>query len=319
VSGSGRTRAAVAVGAALALGAAILIHGMRAPAPESRPATAAVSPAAEWAIHAANAYQLIADVTYLVASDRELKLDVYKRRDDATPQPTVIFMHGGYWVWGTKEESQLALLPWLEMGWNVVNVDYRLGHVARAPAAVEDCLCALRFVAAHAREYGVDLERIVATGESAGGHLALLLGMIPESEGLDRQCASETPLPRVAAVINWYGITDVGDVVYGAHRKEPATQWMGSAPDREQIARRISPLTWVRPGIPPVFSVHGESDQTVPYSHSARLHEALAKVGVPNRLLPIPAGRHGRFTREERTMIFAAIQEFLAENGVIEP
>jgi acetyl esterase/lipase len=314
-----RTTAAFALAAALlALVAAVIwLRSVRAPAPRSRPAAAELSPSAAWAIHAVNEYLVIPDVTYLIASNQELKLDVYKRRETDGPQPTVIFMHGGYWIWGEKGESVLALLPWLEMGWNAVNVEYRLGHTARAPAAVEDCLCALRFVAAHAAEYGVDLDRIVATGESAGGHLALLLGVIPESEGLDRQCASQVARPRVAAVINWYGITDVGDVVYGEHRVEPAVQWMEGVPNREEIARRISPLTWVRPGIPPILSVHGESDRTVPYSHSARLHEALAKAGVPNRLVTIPAGHHGQFTREERTQIFAEIREFLAENGVI--
>ncbi len=135
----------------------------------------------DWAVHAANQYRVISDVTYLTASNVELKLDVYQRADVATPQPTVIHMHGGFWVAGTKEGSIMALMPWFEMGWNVVNVEYRLGRQALAPAAVEDCMCALRFVNNQAKTYNIDPTRLVVTGESAGGHLALSLGMIPES------------------------------------------------------------------------------------------------------------------------------------------
>ncbi len=69
-------------------------------------------------------------------------------------------------------------LPWLEMGWNVVNVEYRLGGVAAAPGVVEDCLCALRWVVGHAAEYRIDPARIVVMGDSSGGHLALMTGMV---------------------------------------------------------------------------------------------------------------------------------------------
>src|SRR5437867_13166308 len=113
-------------------------------------------------------------------------------------------MHGGFWAAGTKEGSLTALMPWLEMGWNVVNVEYRLARVAVAPAAVEDCLCALRYVAAQAKTYDIDVARIVVTGESAGGHLALTTGMLPEGVGLDRECGGTTPISKVAAIINWF-------------------------------------------------------------------------------------------------------------------
>jgi acetyl esterase/lipase len=168
-----------------------------------RSAFSQLSPSAAWATHAANEYQIFPNVTYLTASNVELKLDVYQRRGMTTPQPTVIYMHGGFWVAGAKEGATMALMPWLEMGWNVVNVEYRLGRVALAPAALEDCFCALRFLSNQAKTYNIDLNRIVVTGESAGGHLALSLGIIPESAGLDREGLS-APLPKVAAVINWF-------------------------------------------------------------------------------------------------------------------
>jgi len=278
-------------------------------------AFAQLSPSATWATHAVNEYQVFPNITYLTASNYEAKLDIYKRRDATSPQPTLIFIHGGGWVGGSKEGSALSLFPWLEMGWTVVNVEYRLGRVALAPAAVEDCLCALRYVAAQAKTYNIDTNRLVLSGESAGGHLALTTGMIPESAGLDRQCPG-APLPKVAAIVDWYGIVDVADLLDGPNRKAYAVQWLGSMPDREEIARRVSPLTYVRAGLPPVLAIQGDADPTVPYQHSVRLTEALTKVDVPNQLVTIPGGKHGGFTPEERTRIYVAIRDFLAKNGL---
>jgi dipeptidyl aminopeptidase/acylaminoacyl peptidase len=82
------------------------------------------------------------------------------------------------------------------------------------------------------------------------------------------------------------------------------------------VAKRVSPLTYVRAGLPPVMTVHGDKDPTVPYEHGVKLHEALARAGVRNRLLTIPGGGHGQFKPEERTLIFATIREFLAANGL---
>ena len=106
---------------------------------------AQLSPTSDWATHAQIEYQVIANVTYMTATGYESKLDVYKRRDTTAPQPTLVFYHGGGWVLGTKEASFMSVMPWLEMGWNVVNVEYRMARVAPAPAAVEDATCALRF------------------------------------------------------------------------------------------------------------------------------------------------------------------------------
>lgn len=277
------------------------------------PAAAQLSPTASWAATGINRYQVLPNITYLTASNYESKLDVYKRRDTTEAQPTLIYIHGGGWIGGTKESSNMWLLPWIEKGWTVVNVEYRLGRVALAPAAVEDCLCALRWVASHAAEYGVDAAKIVVTGGSAGGHLALTTGMIPESAGLDRICPG-APLPKVAGIVNWYGITDVADLLEGVNQKSYAVAWLGSHPDRAAAAKRLSPLTYVRAGLPPVLTLHGDADPTVPYAHAQRLAEAMKKAGVAHRLVTIPGGKHGNFTAEENVRIYAAIGEFLAEN-----
>ena len=157
------------------------------------PGFAQLTPSAKWATEFAAQYTVNANLTYRTASNQQLKMDVYYRRNVTSPQPTVVYMHGGFWVAGAKETAITALMPWLEMGWNVVNVEYRLGVAADpttlAPAAVDDCFCALRFVAALPANYNIDRNRIVVTGESAGGHLALSMGILPETVGLGRECA----------------------------------------------------------------------------------------------------------------------------------
>ena len=268
-----------------------------------------------WASHLSNEYRVVPDVTYGLANNWETKLDLYLPRGADGPTPALLYIHGGGWVGGTKEGNVLRLLPWLEMGWAVANIEYRLGEVSLAPAAVEDCLCALRWVMRNAEDYNIDPSRIVVTGNSAGGHLALTTGMIPASAGLDRQCPGRETL-SVAAIINWYGITDVGDLLDGPNMKTYAVEWMGSMPNRHEIAERVSPLTYVRAGLPPILSIHGDADPTVPYQHGVRLHDELAKVGVANQLHTVPGGRHGGFNREQTVAIFETIRQFLGTHGL---
>ena len=83
-----------------------------------------------------------------------------------------------------------------------------------------------------------------------------------------------------------------------------------------ELAHRLSPLTYVRPGLPPILTIHGDADTTVPYEQAVRLHAALDKAGVTNRFLTIPGGKHGNFTPDERTRIFTAIREFLDKAGL---
>ncbi len=261
-------------------------------------------------------YRIATDLTYVTASNFEAKLDVYARSDVTTPQPTLMWIHGGGWTGGAKETALFSLLPYMEMGWNVVNVEYRLAKVSLAPAAVEDCLCALRWVIRNAKPYNVDVARIVLSGGSAGGHLALTTGMIPAAAGLDRECPGNEEL-KVAAIVDWFGITDVADLLEGPNMKTYAVQWLGSRPDRAEVARRVSPLTYVRSGLPPIISIQGDMDPTVPYSHSVRLQEALKKVGVDGELVTIPNGKHGGFTRAENERAYAAVKAFLAKHGLV--
>jgi acetyl esterase/lipase len=277
-----------------------------------------LSEAASWAATLSTQYRVSTDITYLTANNWEAKLDVYQPQPVTGPSPTLVYIHGGGWVGGSKEGSTLNLMPYLELGWAVVNVEYRLGRISLAPAAVEDCRCALRWVISKAKDYNFDIGKIVVTGHSAGGHLSLTTGMLPASAGLDRECPGNEEL-KVAAIINWYGITDVADLLDGPNMKTYAVGWMGSLLNRDEIARRVSPLSYVRSELPPILTIHGDADPTVPYSHAVRLHEALTKAGVPNQLLTIPGGKHGGFSRAETLKAYATIQDFLAKHNLLKP
>ena len=308
--------------AAIGLAAAI---GLGAPVA----ASAQTDDAAAAFVSVATGYSLTPNITYHRAGGQDLTLDVYRPRAASEPTPTLIYIHGGGWTNGSRQASALTVLPYLEMGWSVVNISYRLADAAHAPAAVEDCRCALRWVYRNAEQFNFDLDRIVVTGNSAGGHLSLTTGMLPASAGLDRQCPGDrrrtwpTGNPsiaelKVAAIINWYGITDVHDL---AHRPAGTSgnfteAWLGSRSDRDAVARRVSPTNYVNGDTPPILTIHGDADSIVPYDHATRLHELLDEWGVPNQLVTVEGGGHGGFSPEDNQHIYATIRAFLGEHGL---
>ena len=180
----------------------------------SQDRTTSLSTTASWASTLSEQYWIQPDITYGVANNYPLKLDMWQRKDAKTAVPTLIYYHGGGWIFGDRTGATLMFLPYLEMGWNVINVEYRMASVSLAPAAVEDCRCALRWALRNAKQYNIDVDRIVLTGHSAGGHLSLITGMLPDGTGLDNNCDGTEKL-KVAAIINWFGISDVVDVIRG--------------------------------------------------------------------------------------------------------
>jgi acetyl esterase/lipase len=265
-------------------------------------------------------YWTMPDIVYNTANNTQLKLDVWYPNASTTPTKTLVYYHGGGWIFGAKAYSILSYLPFLERGWRVVDVEYRMASNSLAPAAVEDTRCALRWVFRNAKQYNFDTSKIVLMGHSAGGHLSLISGMLPEKTPLDNNCYADEkygdPKIKVAAIVNWFGITDVNDVIQGPNLKNYAMMWMGSPKNADEIAKSVSPLTYVRPGLPPVITIHGDKDDVVPYSHATRLKEALDKVGVKNQLYTVKGGGHGQFTREQYIPAWEEVFKFLKANGI---
>jgi acetyl esterase/lipase len=282
-------------------------------------------------------YKMIPNLTYVVANNYECKLDLWLPEKNLGERvPTLIYIHGGGWVSGEREQFALIFLPFIEMGFAIANVQYRMAHISPAPSAVQDCRASLRWVIYNADKYGFDADRIVVFGHSAGGHLALMTGMLPASAGFDWEIPGSNDQERqemiwrfyaareagkeeleVAAIIEWSGVTDVSDLMSGPNRKGYALAWLGTVPHVEELARQMSPLTYVRPGLPPILLIHGDADPIVPYSHAVRLHEALDQAGVRNGLVTIPGGGHVRFKREEMARVYAYIRVLLARNNLM--
>jgi len=278
-------------------------------------ADAQVWKSSRWEQGLKDRYQAHIDVVYGRPDTGDVRLDVYVPKDAREPRPALIWIHGGGWGRLSKDSVSGQVIPFLEAGWVVVNVDYRLTARAPAPAAVIDCRCALHWVVEHAVRFKVDTGAIVVSGTSAGGHLALMTGMLPGDSPYGRSCAAGREA-RVAAIVNFYGVTDVTDLLDSANKRGYAVKWLGETPDREEIARSVSPLTYVRGDLPPIFTAHGDADPTVPYQHAVRLHKALDGVGAPNELYTVPGGKHGKFGREANAGVLRAVASFLRKHNI---
>ena len=178
-------------------------------------------------------YEVRSNVTYHRAGSWEGKLDLYLPRNAEASTPVLVYFHGGGWVLGHRQDAVPHIIPYLNMGFAVANVSYRLGPEAPAPAAAVDSVCAVRWVGHHAEEYNLDVDRIVTSGLSSGGHLALFAALVPDDHELIQQCATVEEVVansmkrlRVAAVVNWLGVTDVLDVVEGPNELVWAKQWL---------------------------------------------------------------------------------------------
>ena len=271
-------------------------------------------------------YRTLTNRTYLVADGVELKLDAIVPRTPESPVPTLVSIHGGGWTDGSKELSYLRVLPYLEAGYAVVTANYRLASRARAPAAVEDVRCVLRWVHANAAQWSFDLDRIVLTGWSAGGHLVMMAGLVSSADGFDTRCpaaargvyAADREMP-VRAIVNWYGPADIPDVLTGPNAISVTATWIGSEPGADDLARRVSPMSYLSEQSPPIITIHGDADRVVPYQQSVRLHGVLDELGVANRLVTVEGGGHGAFAVDVYRDVRTAILEFLKVHVTPQP
>jgi acetyl esterase/lipase len=241
----------------------------------------------------------------------ETVLDVYQPKQvSPAKRPGVLVIHGGGWSGGSKDAVvERFLLPWVAKGFVAVNVEYRLSKAATAPAAVMDVLQAAEWFKVNAKKYNVDPKRIVATGDSAGGHLSLMAGMTPKSAKLG-------PTGNIAAVVDFYGITDVADQLQGINQRTYAVTWVPEQQGRFELASKVSPITYVRKDVPPTLCIHGNADEVVPYEHSVQLVKALRQAGADAELIPVPNGGHG-FDRARMASLYEQIWAFLDRRGIL--
>lgn len=253
---------------------------------------------------------LIQDIRYDKYPDTTLDI-LRSRLASAGKHPGVIIIHGGGWGRGDKEERlEYAGMKWAEKGFVAAVVNYRLTPAAKAPAAVTDVLMAAQWFRDNAAAYGVDPHKIIVTGESAGAHLALMVAFTPPSSDLG-------PAGDIAAVISFSGITDVSELIAGPNARDFAKNWIPKQKMRLELARKVSPITYVRKGLPAVLTIHGDSDPVVPYSQSVKLSEALRKYGNQSELITVNSNIHG-YSKKSLDDVFDAIFEFLRSRGLME-
>jgi acetyl esterase/lipase len=252
------------------------------------------------------------DVVYTQCPGWQQKMDLYLAPKEKGPVPIVINIHGGGWNHGTKE-SQTGFNSFFKAGFAVANIEYRLTPQATAPAAVEDARCALIYIIKNAAALNVDVNKIVIMGGSAGGHLALMAGLMANDHRFDGNCAGVENI-HVAAIIDKYGITDVNDWAYGTRiTSKSATRWLGDRSKDEAFIKSVSPMSYVNKNNPPVFIVHGDADPTVPYQQSVDLHKKLSAAGVKTVFMTVPDGKHGQFPADKNSAVNKAIINFLRE------
>jgi len=246
------------------------------------------------------------DIVYRREGDREAKLDVYVPIAEAPAggRPAILAIHGGGWRGGGKTDFGRMAARLARHDYVVVSVDYLLSRPGSPswPANFEDVREAVRWVRLHADDYGIDPDRIVAMGASAGGHLSALLGTYPDgpvaAEGLPQAGTPATDKAvsaRVQAVIDLYGPTDLRELIGSREQTGgPLHLFLGGGPDlfpgRFEAA---SPVRHVSSDDPPMLLIHGADDPLVPVAQSEALASALKAAGVTHRLIVVEGARHG--------------------------
>ena len=213
-------------------------------------------------------------------------------------RPTVVHFHGGGWRNGQASRPTAEMLA--RGGFVGVSVNYRLSGEALFPAAVHDCKAALRWVRAHAAEYGVDPDRVGAFGGSAGGHLAALVGVSAGDAYLEGEEGHSAFSSAVQAVVSHYGPSDFLRMNDAPGRLDhdapdsPESAFIGAPIQQcpEQVGR-ANPISYVGAATPPVLLVHGREDMAVPFNQSERLYGALRRAGATAALVPVENAGHG--------------------------
>lgn len=276
-------------------------------------------------------------LTYAMpAGYREIGMDVYVPTRRTGPAPCVVWIHGGAWLFGDRRylpelwPTGELLSALIDRGYAVATIDYRHAKEAVFPAQLHDAKAAVRYLRHFADELGIDPDRLAVWGESAGGHLAALVGLVsgrPDLEGVDGVPGSDS---AVAAVVDWYGVSDVrtmpalsaalatmaGEEAPAARGDEPIDLMLAGALDPAAAARELSPVCHVSATAPPFLLVHGDADGLVPIAQSEQLRDRLLEAGADVTFHTVPGADHVFIGADITPLIDGAIN-FL--DGVLTP
>jgi len=248
--------------------------------------------------------KVLRDIAYVAGGHERQKLDLYLPTR-GSGWPLVVSIHGGAFRMGSKDgEPSRSAGAFVARGFAVAAINYRLSQHAVFPAQIEDCKAAVRWLRAHAAQYGYDPGRFGVIGSSAGGHLAAMLGTAGSTAEFDGGGYANGS-SRVQAVVDRFGPTDF--LQMDAHKlpagqvhntpDSPESQLVGGRiHDNPDNLRRANPITYITRDAPPFLVIHGDRDPLVPHHQSELLVAALKKAGVPVTFYTVKGGGHGGFT-----------------------
>ena len=243
--------------------------------------------------------EVIRNVVYREVDGVRLRLDVYrpKRRstDPSGLLPSILFVHGGAWVLGTKRQSPFLMFDLAAAGYVVFSVDYRLAPRFPLPAAIHDCKAAVVWVREHAAQYGGTPEA-VAMGNSAGGHLAAMLACSAVDRSLQPGFEDQDCSVRAGVIL--YGLSDITGIF--DHHPSPIAHYLFEElvfcrryREHEEVFRRAQPVSYLSAEIPPLLLIHGEHDVMIPIAESHNFYQRLKDAGAARvHLCEVPLAPH---------------------------
>lgn len=268
-------------------------------------------------------HRVASNIEYLNIDNISLQLDAYvpaKRLGgppwieySADKKPTLLFLHGGGWTSGDKISRSLFLMPFIDKGWCVVTANYRHLDQTNLTGIISDARSALNWIYENSDEYKFDTSKIIVSGESAGGHLALMTGLINEDP--DFQNPKTNKNLSVAGIVNWFGVADLNLAAQYWDKEQIETVTAGSE-NTADFLKLCSPLTYLNENTPPILSIHGDLDVSARYEQSVLLHKKLEEMGLKNEFLTIKGKKHGNFSKEEMTVAYNIIWDFTKEIGI---
>lgn len=217
------------------------------------------------------------DITYATADGTPLRLDLARPKAGNGPFPLVVCIHGGGWQAGSKADFRSLIVGLAGQGVAAASVQYRLAPKHPYPAQFDDVKAALAYLREHAKEKGIDPDRVATVGGSAGGHLALML--------------ATDPALKVRAAVSLAGPTDLTRSFPEATDRI-VRDLVGPVADPAKARRDASPIHRIGPGIAPILMIHGDKDEIVPYDQATTMRDALQKSGQEVVLITIPGGTH---------------------------
>ncbi len=271
-----------------------------------------------WQSHAQSDIEISKDITYAEVDGKKLQLDIYKPKAQKEPY-LIVWVHGGAWNTGSKENPPLGLLPF---GYALASVDFRASTEKPFPADVHDIKAAIRFLRANASKYGYKSDKIIIWGSSSGGHLAALVATTNNNTALEGNLGSFLNISSsVQGCIDFYGPTNFLTILtqstpHGLNVRLPALAILLGKPLDQvtELAKLASPVYQVDATDPPLFIVHGEQDIQVPINQSIELMSAYKSKNLKVQIEFIPEAGHSSPAYAKKELM-EKIDRFLKEVG----